>query len=129
MSISDQFPITAEEFERAEAADVMVLPRFVTRVRVLARVALRLVMIDLTRKYLKQEPNQDTSCALWDAVQVKPEQMTDAEATELDALSYEAEGWWLFADIDIDNAATFIPMAQWRLRYKQWLRGQRETPA
>jgi hypothetical protein len=125
MGIPDQFPITDEEFARAEEGDVTVIPRFVTRTRMLARVALRLVMADLTRRYLNCAPNEETSHALWDAVQTKPENMTDAEANELDGLAYEAGGWWLFADIGIDDPATFIPTVPWKARYAKWVRGQR----
>lgn len=119
-SVRDNFPITPEEFERAENNDVIVIPRLMLRVRQLAQQNLRFRLIDAIRLYAQTTPTSYTSYALWHAIQTGPKSMPVIVTTELDALAYEAGVWCLFDDVDPDDDCKFIPLHEWEPMYETW---------
>lgn len=120
-AVQDGFPINPIEVEKAEAGDVTVMPRLLTRVRLLSKQNLRYRLIEICRRITGSDPNAEASYAMWHATQKGPEQITEREATELDALAYEAQHWCLFFnDADPDNDAKFIPLNEWESMYARW---------
>lgn len=124
--ISDNFPITPEEFERAEQGESAMLTRLLVRVRQLAQQNLRYRLIETIKEAAdtpeEAVPTSYSSYAVWHAIQVGPETMSVLTATELDALAYEAGVWCLFDDVDPDDACKFIPLAEWEPLYQDWLK-------
>lgn len=69
-------------------------------------------------KYLERGPYPGVEFALWRAVVETPDKISDDEATDLDRLSYIADGWWTFPELDPE----FVDMEIWRERYARSLK-------
>jgi hypothetical protein len=101
---------------------------FAKRLISLSQEALRLLIIDTSRRFLGLPPTEQTSYQLFEAVHEGPQAITEQLATTLAGLAMEAGGWHLFDDADPDDEATFIPQDEWMLLFQQWKlrRGQSE---
>jgi len=122
--VQENFPITPDEFERAEQGESAMIPRLLVRVRQLAKQNLRYRLIqtirDLADTPEEEQPTEYASFAVWHAVQTGPKAMSTRTATELDALAYEAGVWCLFDNVDPDNECRFVPLDEWESMYREW---------